>query len=101
LIHEKTARYWKLSCLIGSEVVARLSLQGWKVYGVDNNMRADFFGPQGDSSWNTMRLSETWADFTHRELDIRDRSAVLQCLEETRPDMIVHTAAHPQPWPRR
>lgn len=83
------------SGLIGSEVVAHFSQLGWKVFGVDNNMRADFFGPQGDTRWNQMRLTEKWADFTHRELDIRDRAAVLNALEEIRPDMIVHTAAQP------
>jgi len=35
------------SGLIGSEVVTAFSGDGWKVHGVDNNMRADFFGPQG------------------------------------------------------
>jgi len=38
--------------LIGSEVVSHFSAAGWYVVGVDNNMRADFFGPQGDTSWN-------------------------------------------------
>ena len=37
------------SGLIGSEVVAHFCGLGWRVYGVDNNMRADFFGPQGDT----------------------------------------------------
>lgn len=30
------------SGLIGSEVVAGFSIDGWEVHGVDNNMRADF-----------------------------------------------------------
>jgi CDP-paratose 2-epimerase len=40
------------SGLIGSEVVAYFAANGWEVHGVDNNMRADFFGPQGDTRWN-------------------------------------------------
>jgi CDP-paratose 2-epimerase len=40
------------SGLIGSEVVSHFGSRGWTVYGVDNNMRADFFGPQGDIRWN-------------------------------------------------
>ncbi|GEP43529.1 NAD-dependent epimerase/dehydratase family protein [Brevifollis gellanilyticus] len=83
------------SGLIGSEVVTHFSKLGWKVYGVDNNMRADFFGPQGDTRWNQQRLTEVFPDFTHRELDIRDRPNVLKCLEEIQPDVIVHTAAQP------
>ncbi|MGA2891907.1 MAG: NAD-dependent epimerase/dehydratase family protein [Xanthobacteraceae bacterium] len=83
------------SGLIGSEVVGHFCGLGWRVFGVDNNMRADFFGPQGDTRWNQQRLSEAHKAFTHRELDIRDRSAVLRCLDEVRPEMIVHTAAQP------
>jgi CDP-paratose 2-epimerase len=83
------------SGLIGSEVVSHFCGLGWWVYGVDNNMRADFFGVQGDTRWNQQRLSEAHETFTHHELDIRSRSAVLHCLEEVRPDLIVHAAAQP------
>lgn len=44
------------SGLIGSEVVDYFCRQGWQVSGVDNNMRADFFGPGGDTRWNQYRL---------------------------------------------
>jgi CDP-paratose 2-epimerase len=83
------------SGLIGSEVVAHFCGLGWRVYGVDNNMRADFFGPSGDTRWNQRRLAEAHPSFTHHELDIRDRAAVLAFLEELKPDMIAHTAAQP------
>ena len=83
------------SGLIGSEVVAFFSRQGWTVHGVDNNMRADFFGAQGDTRWNQQRLESAHGDFHHHELDIRDRRGVLACLEQLRPDLIVHTAAQP------
>lgn len=83
------------SGLIGSEVVAHFAAQDWRVHGVDNNMRADFFGPQGDTRWNQQRLAERWPGFTHHELDIRDRAAVVKTIAELRPDLIVHTAAQP------
>lgn len=83
------------SGLIGSEVVSYFSALGWQVHGVDNNMRADFFGPQGDTRWNQKRLLEQFPGFKHHELDIRDRKAVLECLVTLRPDMVVHTAAQP------
>jgi CDP-paratose 2-epimerase len=83
------------SGLIGSEVVAHFAAQGWRVHGVDNNMRADFFGPQGDTRWNQQRLAAQWPQFSHHELDIRDRAAVLRTLAELKPDLIVHTAAQP------
>ena len=81
--------------LIGSEVVAYFAERGWEVFGVDNNMRADFFGPAGDTRWNQNRLLATYDHFTHHEVDIRNRQAVQEVLETIRPDMIVHAAAQP------
>jgi CDP-paratose 2-epimerase len=83
------------SGLIGSEVVERFCNQGWQVIGVDNNMRADFFGKDGDTRWNQKRLQKTYPNFSHQELDIRVRSAVLSFMESIKPDAIVHTAAQP------
>ena len=83
------------SGLIGSEVVAGFSAVGWEVHGVDNNMRAEFFGPQGDTRWNLNRLLETHPSFHHHEADIRDRSALMGLLQALRPDAVVHTAAQP------
>lgn len=83
------------SGLIGSEVVTYFAGEGWEVHGVDNNMRADFFGPQGDTRWNLGRLQETWPNFHHHEADIRDRAAVLALLKEVSPTATVHTAAQP------
>jgi CDP-paratose 2-epimerase len=83
------------SGLIGSEVCIYFAEQGWQIHGVDNNQRAVFFGPQGDTRWNQQRLQQTLASFTHHELDIRDRQGVLNLIETLRPDAIVHTAAQP------
>jgi CDP-paratose 2-epimerase len=83
------------SGLIGSEVVAGFSAVGWEVHGIDNNMRAEFFGPQGDTRWNLRRLLETHPSFHHHEADIRDRSALMGLLQALRPDAVVHTAAQP------
>jgi len=83
------------SGLIGSEVVEHFDGKGWKIHGADNNMRADFFGPGGDTRWNQKRLEEQCRSFMHHEVDIRDRAMVLQLLDEIRPSVIVHTAAQP------
>ena len=83
------------SGLIGSEVVNHFCRFGWEVHGVDNNMRADFFGSQGDTRWNLERLKETHPGFRHHEMDIRNRPAVLALLKELKPDATVHTAAQP------
>jgi CDP-paratose 2-epimerase len=84
------------SGLIGSEVVIHFANKGWSIHGVDNNQRAVFFGPQGDTRWNQQRLSESLGKgFVHHELDIRDRTGVLELLQSVKPDAIVHTAAQP------
>jgi CDP-paratose 2-epimerase len=83
------------SGLIGSEVVSHFAARRAKVWGVDNNQRAEFFGPAGDTRWNQKRLQESFGNFTHIELDIRNRVAVLKLLVELKPSLIIHTAAQP------
>jgi len=83
------------SGLIGSEVCVFFDAEGWEVHGVDNNQRAVFFGPSGDTRWNQERLARQLKSFRHHELDIRDRQGVLDLVAAVRPDAIVHTAAQP------
>ena len=83
------------SGLIGSEVSIYFAKQGCKIHGIDNNQRAVFFGPQGDTRWNQTRLTGLIADYTHHEIDIRNREAVLELVAELKPDGIIHTAAQP------
>ncbi|HXC35697.1 MAG TPA: NAD-dependent epimerase/dehydratase family protein [Candidatus Acidoferrales bacterium] len=83
------------SGLIGSEVVEYFCKLGWDVHGVDNNMRADFFGPGGDTRWNQKRLLATHKNFRHHELDIRDRPGVEQLIIAVKPSLLVHAAAQP------
>ncbi len=81
--------------LIGSEVVEYFDAQGWKIFGIDNNMRASFFGAKGDTRWNQKRLEANCRNFVHHELDIRDRTGVAALIQPLQPDMIVHAAAQP------
>jgi CDP-paratose 2-epimerase len=83
------------SGLIGSEVSTYFSNSGHSIHGLDNNQRKQFFGHQGDTSWRLQELKDNLLDFTHHELDIRDRVKVLKLIKELRPDAIVHTAAQP------
>jgi CDP-paratose 2-epimerase len=81
--------------LIGSEMVNHFHGLGWTVHGVDNNMRADFFGSQGDTRWNQDRLARECNRFTHHELDMRSRQEVLDLFRELRPQAAIHAAAQP------
>ena len=83
------------SGLIGSEVCVYFAAQGCAIHGVDNNQRAVFFGPAGDTRWNQNRLIRDLKGFVHHELDIRDRAGVLALVKSVKPDVIVHTAAQP------
>ncbi|WP_459554294.1 NAD-dependent epimerase/dehydratase family protein [Lacunimicrobium album] len=83
------------SGLIGSEVCLHFAAAGWKIHGIDNNQRAVFFGPQGDTRWNQQRLANSIREFEHHEIDIRNRDQILNFIATLRPDAIVHTAAQP------
>ena len=83
------------SGLIGSESVAYFAERGWEVHGVDNNMRRDFFGPDGDTTWNLNRLKASTRNFHHHTVDIRDRASVLATVHTLQPAFVIHCAAQP------
>jgi len=91
----RTAIVTGSSGLIGSEAVTFLTGRGWHVHGVDNNMRREFFGETGDTTWNLDRLVRTTDAFTHHGIDIRDRDAIARLFEEARPELVFHCAAQP------
>ena len=65
------------------------------VVGMDNNMRADFFGPGGDTRWNLGRLRQGMRHYRHYEADIRNRESIKQAFAEGPFDLIIHCAAQP------
>lgn len=81
--------------LIGSEVCSFFCQQGFEIHGIDNNQRAAFFGPQGDTRWNRDRLMHVLPHYSHHEIDIRDRKQILETTKTICPDVIIHTAAQP------
>jgi CDP-paratose 2-epimerase len=83
------------SGLIGSEAVRYYDAQGHTVFGIDNNMRSEFFGEKGDTTWNLRRLQAETSRFTHNEIDIRDRAALAAFFAATPLDLIIHCAAQP------
>jgi len=84
------------SCgLIGSEVCRYFSRNGYQIAGLDNNQRAIFFGPEGDTSWTLRLLQESIPGYRHYDVDIRNRQAVLDLGADLKPSVIIHTAAQP------
>ncbi len=85
------------SGLIGSEAVTFFAPKFDLILGVDNNMRAVFFGNDASTEWNTQRLKEMIPNFKHHAIDIRDFEKISALFKQYGKDiaMIVHTAAQP------
>lgn len=84
------------SCgLIGSACVRYLANEGWDIVGIDNDMRSDFFGPDGSTRRVGDALRKTLRTYRQLDIDIRNRTALQDAMREERPDFIVHTAAQP------
>jgi len=81
--------------LIGSACVGLLCERGWQVTGVDNNLRAWFFGLGGSTIESVRALRERWPGYEHSNLDLRDRTGVQSLIRQTRPEFVIHTAAQP------
>lgn len=85
------------SGLIGGELVEYFDGLGWEVIGVDNNMRAEFFGPQGDTLWNLHRVAHKCKNFKHEGVDItNDEDPEFHVFKKHGPfDAVIHCAAQP------
>ncbi len=85
------------SCgLIGSESVAFFVEKGFDVIGIDNDMRAYFFGKEASTAWQKERLIKIYGDhYKHYNLDIRNFDKLTKIFKEYKPDIIIHTAAQP------
>jgi CDP-paratose 2-epimerase len=84
--------------LIGSEAALHFADLGLTVIGVDNDMRRHFFGEGGSTAWNVSRLEgQLGNQYQHRQVDIRDRDAMLKLFADVGDDiaLVVHTAAQP------
>jgi CDP-paratose 2-epimerase len=84
------------SCgLIGSEAVRFYDKRADLIIGIDNNMRAEFFGQDGDTTWIKNKLKTDCKKYQHLDVDIRDRNRILKIIDELKPDLIIHCAAQP------
>jgi len=83
------------SGLVGSEAVEHFDRHGHRVWGIDNNMRREFFGAAGDTAWNLRRLVSVTRAFEHLDVDIRDRARIDDLFKAHRFDLVVHCAAQP------
>ena len=86
------------SCgLVGSESVKFFSLKGFDVIGIDNNLRAKFFGKEGDTKWVKNNLIKFHKNYIHKNVDIRNYVALEKLFKKYKKNikLIIHSAAQP------
>jgi len=85
------------SGLIGSEAAQYFAQKGFRIVGIDNDMRRYFFGEEASTVWNKEALEERIKDYVHMDLDIRDREGLRKLFEEYKAGikLIIHAAAQP------
>jgi CDP-paratose 2-epimerase len=83
--------------LIGAEAARFFSAQGFRVVGIDNDMRRYFFGDQASTEWSRRLLQAELPAYRHEAIDIRDAAAVNALFRELGSSiaLVVHTAAQP------
>lgn len=83
--------------LIGSEASIFLMEQGLDVIGVENDMRAYFFGAEASTQWRIGELEARHKSFRHANVDIRDFDAIKALVANCAKDLtvVIHAAAQP------
>jgi CDP-paratose 2-epimerase len=83
--------------LVGSQTVEHFVKAGYRVIGLENDMRAAFFGPEASTRPVTERLQQRFPEFTSLEVDIRDGETVRRVFVDNRAqlELVVHAAAQP------
>ena len=83
--------------LIGAEAARFFADKGMDVVGIDNDMRAYFFGPSASTDWSRKKLETEVKSYHHEEVDIRELDALEKIFRRygNSIDLILHTAAQP------
>jgi CDP-paratose 2-epimerase len=83
--------------LIGSEAVAYFAGKGLDVVGIDNDMRAQFFGPEASTAWMKERLLREVPVYKHHDTDVRDEVGIDRIFAPIGTDirLVIHAAAQP------
>ena len=83
--------------LIGSESVSFLADKFDYIVGVDNDLRAYFFGDTASTNWNVERIKDKFPNYQHYNIDIRDYASLEKVFKKYNSDiaLVIHTAAQP------
>jgi CDP-paratose 2-epimerase len=85
------------SGLVGSEAVRYFASKGMEVIGIDNGMRARFFGESASTHWMEERLKSEVNGFRHYNTDIRNAEQIGRVFEKygSEVELVIHAAAQP------
>ena len=83
--------------LIGSEACKEFHQRGFEVAGIDNDMRAQFFGAEASTASNRKSLERSLANYRHHDADIRDAEKIDRAFQHygKATTVVIHTAAQP------
>lgn len=81
--------------LIGSEAVRFFAQSGFRVTGIDNDMRCGYFGRSASTRWNLKNLLKDVSGYKHVFSDIRNAAKIKEVFKKNRFHLILHTAAQP------
>jgi CDP-paratose 2-epimerase len=83
--------------LVGSETCKFLHEKGMDIVGIDNDLRAYFFGADSSTAWMRRELEQRLPRYRHVSADIRSEEAVEGVFRDLGKDiaLVVHTAAQP------
>lgn len=83
--------------LVGAETVRYYADRAGLVVGIDNDMRAQFFGDEASTAWSVAQLRDRYPNYRHHSVDIRDADAIASVFSEYGADvgLVVHAAAQP------
>lgn len=92
----KTAIITGSAGLIGSEAARFFAAKGYRIVGIDNDLRKYFFGDDASTSSNNDRLKQELGEqYIHHPADIRDGNAIDALFAVYPPDIVIHTAGQP------
>ncbi len=81
--------------LVGSESAKFFYERGFKIFGIDNDMRRVFFGSEASTSNNIKELKRYLKGCKHYGFDIRNRNKVFNLFKSFDFDLVIHAAAQP------
>lgn len=83
--------------LIGSEACRFFHKMGYRIIGIDNDMRSYFFGKDSSTNESKKELNDKLENYEHHNVDIRDFESISNIFKENAEDIkiVIHTAAQP------